>query len=295
MPTIVDVLRSEPKEIRTEWLFEHERPRFNRNAFFGSRTIYYPGSGDDGQPVKLCALSHVAHAFVYVDQRICWNTVAELLADQDRGFLGYKPIHDENVSKIQLRPSEWTQHIKQEEAKRSSFFQTSFVNPFARFVVLERQVDGEEHGPWRLAILFIGGDGFASFDALYCQEDDVPPPFSYSNSRSRIAGGNYDRFGRSGLLERIACRTGVLPKFLLVADCSNPWFGLYGHWGRCRTWRIRSPKTPISPKLKYLFLANGVPNRVKGRHLPKKPSSVRIILISSESTYNRNRLKCSTK
>ena len=224
MPTIVDVLRSEPKEIRTEWLFEHERPRFNRNAFFGSRTIYYPGSGDDGQPVKLCALSHVAHAFVYVDQGICWNTLAERLADQDQGFRGYKPIHDENVSQNQLRPSEWTQHIKQVEAKRSNSFQSSFVNPFARFVVLERQVDDEDHGPWRLAILFIGGDGFASFDALYCQEDEVPPPFLIV-IQDHGFGGNYDRFDCGGLLERIACRTGVLPKFLLVADCSNPWSG----------------------------------------------------------------------
>ena len=224
MPTIVDVLQREPKDTQPEWLYAHARPRFNRNEFFRSRTIYYPGSGDDGQPVKLCALSHVAHAFVYVDQGISWNTLVEYLVDRDRGFRGYKLVHDENVSKIQLRPGEWTQHIKQEEAERSSYFRTSFVNPFARFVVLERQSEDEDHGPWRIAILFIGGDGFATFDALYCQEDDLPPPFLIV-IQDHKSGGNYDRFDRGGLLERIVCRTGVLPKFLLVADCSNPWSG----------------------------------------------------------------------
>ncbi len=227
MPSIVDVLQCEPKETQPEWLYAHTPPRFNRNAFFGSRTIYYPGSGDDGQPVKLCALSHVAHAFVYVDQGISWNTLSEYLADQDRGFRGYKLLHDEDISQNQLRPGDWTQHIKREEVENSNFFRTSFVKPFARFVVLERQGDDEDHGPWRIAILFIGGDGFASFDALYCQEDGVPPPFLIV-VKDHGFGENWDRFDHGGLLERIACRTGVLPKFLLVADCSDPWSGYTG-------------------------------------------------------------------
>lgn len=227
MPTIIDVLQREPKETQPEWLYAHLPPRFNRHAFFGSRTIYYPGSGDDGQPVKLCALSHVAHAFVYVDQEYCWNTLVERLVDQDRGFRGYKLVHDEDVSQNQLRPGDWTQHIKLEEVEKFKSFRSSFANPFARFAVLERQGDDENHGPWRIAILFICGDGFASFDALYCQEDDVPPPFLIV-IQDHGFGGNYDRFDRDGLLERIACETGVLPEFLLVADCSDPWSGYTG-------------------------------------------------------------------
>ena len=222
MPTIVDVLQREPKEMRPEWLYAHTTPRFNRNAFFKSRTIYYPGSGDDGQPVKLSALSHIANAFVYVDQNYRWNTLAERLVDKERGFRGYKLVHDENVSKSQLRLGDWKKHIKREETERSICSQPSFVKPFARFTVQERLGDDKDHGPWRIAILFIGGDGFASFDALYCQENDTPPPFLIV-IQDHGSGGSYSRFDRGGCLERIACRNGMLPKFLLVARNSEPW------------------------------------------------------------------------
>ena len=231
MPTtIVEILQRESKEKRPEWLYAHAQPRFNRNAFFGSRTIYYPGSGDDGQPVKFCALSHVAHAFVYVDQEYRWDTLAKRLADPEHGFSGYEPVHHEDVSQNQLRPGGWTRHVEPEDVERSKSFRDFFAKPFARFAVLERQGDDEDHGPRRIAILFICGDGFASFDALYCQENDVPPvppPFLIviQDHKYVFPGGNYDRFDRGRLLERIACRTGVLPEFLLVANRSNPWSG----------------------------------------------------------------------
>ena len=221
MPTIVDILQREP-ETQPDWLHAHKSPRFNRNEFFRSRTVYYPGSGDDGQPVKLCALSRAAHAFIYVDQDVDWNTLSKYLTDPEQGFNGYVLAHHEKVTEKDLQPGGWIRHIEKDEAQGADGFQTSFTKPFAHFAVLDRQHEDEEHGPRRFAILFIGGDGFASYDALYCQEDGTPPPF-LAVIQDHGFGGNYDRFDRGGLLERIARRTRVLPEFLLVADCSTPW------------------------------------------------------------------------
>ena len=50
---IITVLQRNPEPL-PEWLREAS-PRFDRTNFFRSRTVYYPGSGSDGQPVKLCA------------------------------------------------------------------------------------------------------------------------------------------------------------------------------------------------------------------------------------------------
>ena len=58
------------------------RPR----AFFASRTVYCPGSGDDGQPVKFCPLSHSARCFISVDQAIRHETLYEHLQDRKDGF-----------------------------------------------------------------------------------------------------------------------------------------------------------------------------------------------------------------
>ena len=226
MPTIVDILQREP-ETQPDWLYAQKLPRFDRNEFFRSRTVYYPGSGNDGQPVMLCALSRAAHAFVYVDQEVDWNTLSKRLTDPDQGFRGYALAHHEKVTEKDLRPGGWTPHIVKDEARGANYFRDAFTKPFAHFAVLDRQHGDEEHGPRRLTILFVGGDGFASYDALYCQEDDTPPPF-LAVIQDHRRGGNYDRFGQGGLLERIARRTGVLPEFLLTAECSKPWSGYAG-------------------------------------------------------------------
>ena len=64
--TIVDILRRAPEPL-PGWLDGDSPPRFDRETFSASRTVYQPGSGDDGQSVKPCALSHAAHNFICVD------------------------------------------------------------------------------------------------------------------------------------------------------------------------------------------------------------------------------------
>ncbi|MDE2774283.1 MAG: hypothetical protein OXI46_11365 [Gemmatimonadota bacterium] len=223
MPTIAEVLRRDPEPL-PEWLASQSPPHFDRKAFFASRTVYYPGSGDDGQPVRLCAESCAAHCFIYVDQAVSQVTLSERLQDPKHGFRGYSIAYEEKISENALRPGGWTQHVPEDTVRHVSRFRNSFVEPFGWFVVLDRQGNDESHGPRRFAILFIGGDGFASYDALYCQEDGIPPPFLTVIQDCTFCG-NYDSFGRCGLLERIALRTSVLPRFLLVANNSKPWRG----------------------------------------------------------------------
>ena len=223
VPTIVDTLRRDPEPL-PGWLDGDSPPRFDRETFFASRTVYYPGSGDDGQPVELCALSHAAHSFIYVDQAVDRDTLLERLNDREKGFRGYAIVHQESVSGDVLRPSGWTSHVSEEEARASAHFRDSFVEPFGWFVALDRQGGGEGHGPRRLAILFIGGDGIASYDALYCQRDGTPPAF-LAVIQDHGFGGNYNRFGQDGLLELVAGRTDVRPNFLLVGENSGPWTG----------------------------------------------------------------------
>ena len=223
MPTIVEVLRRDPEPL-PDWLARRTPPHFDREAFFGSRTVYYPGSGDDGQPVKLCALSHAAHCFIYVDQAVSRDTLFERLQDREHSFQGYAITHEERISEDASRPGGWTPHVAADEVEGASRFRNSFVEPFGWFVTLDRQGDDEAHGPRRLAILFIGGDGIASYDALFCQTDGTPPPF-LTVIQDHGFSSNYNSFGRHGLLELIARRCSVLPRFLLVADNSEPWRG----------------------------------------------------------------------
>lgn len=225
MPTLIEALKKYQYERRVpEWLRGTNAPAFNRQLFFASPTVYYPGSGFDGQPVRLCSLSHAAHTFVYVDYGIDEASIMQELLNPVYGFHGYEPIHSEYVSKETLRPRGWTAHIEPHEAMHAPGGDDGSPAPYARFVVLKREEELDyRHGPRRLAILFVGGDGYATFDALYCQGDGTPAPFMLVTQDCPF-DGNYDRFGGGGLLERIALRSGVRPDLLLVEN-TEPWHG----------------------------------------------------------------------
>ncbi len=222
MLSIIEFLKQESIQTRPDWLYA-SNPNFDREMFFQSRTVFYPASGFDGQPVMLCNRSHAAYAYVYVDQSRDWNHWADQLTDEEEGFRGYKLIYDEALAENQLRPGGWDMHLERSEERGSSAWAHIFVKPFARFAVLERQGGcGESHGFERFGILVIGGDGFASFDALYGQREGTPPPFLLVVEDYGF-GLNWARFGRGGLLDKIACRTGVIPNYLYCS--SEPWHG----------------------------------------------------------------------
>lgn len=199
---------------------------FPRDAFFGSRVIYYPGSGTDGDPVKVFGSTHSAHCFVYADYGVTQTTLHEQLAHPEHGFMGYHSVARLSLRQSDLVPHGWAPHIGPRDLHRfSSHFATVSHAPFGFLEVMERNLDrDEDHGARRLAILFLGADGFASYDALFCQRDSVQPPFA-AFLKDHGFGGNYDRFGQDGLLERIARRARVFPQYLLVADHTQAWRG----------------------------------------------------------------------
>lgn len=97
LPTILDVLRLNPEKL-PQWLATDGPVRFERQTFFASRTVFYPGSVDDGQPIKLCAQSRAVHSFVYVDQ----DAILERLHDAELGCRGYLLPHRRLVSPSHL-------------------------------------------------------------------------------------------------------------------------------------------------------------------------------------------------
>ena len=222
MPTMIDYLSREPEPF-PEWLRTGPR-KFDRSEFFSIRTLYYPGSGDDGQPVRLCAHAHAAHAFVYVDYGVSQEDISKKVCHPDEGFRGYTVELWKSLRPADLWPGGWTPHV---DASRATNFATA--DPYALFLVLKRKDDegyDDTHGPERLAGLFVGGDGYAIFDALYCQSDGTPPPFLVV-VQDHGFGGNWDRFGLGGELERIARKYNALPKQLLVGKNSRQWKGYH--------------------------------------------------------------------
>jgi len=196
--------------------------RFERDSSMSGRVVFYPGSGLDGQAVKLFGGSHGAHTFIMVDFGMDAERIAHDL-DAPGTFRGYRSMARLSLGPSDLSPAGWSPTLPVEQPGMPPM---PCVRPYAFLEILERVAPfGQDHGPARLAILFIGGDGIATFDALFCQRHDpVPPPFGLV-LQDHGFGGNYDRSGAEGSMARIASARQVWPRWLWVAASTLPWPG----------------------------------------------------------------------
>ncbi len=214
MPSLVNTL-AKFKEPLPDWLAEGECLNFNRNNFFSARTFFYPGSGDDGHPLRICNPAHVLHAYVYVDSGDFEPINPDYVRHKQPLPDGYKRIHGEPVNEAVLFPAGWVRHGCYPNP----------TNPFNWYAVYEREkyLD-DEHGAKRFAVLFIIRDGFESFDALYCQQDGTRAPFIILIQNYLGVQGT---FAQGGELEELARISRQFPKFLLVGGEEIQWNGYY--------------------------------------------------------------------
>lgn len=225
MPThIIPYLKEHFAEPVPQWLARHAPgQRIDLGEALASRVVFYPGCGDDGQAVRVFGAAHAAHCFVLAD----YLTRREKMERQldDPGFLGYRRLDRIEVTPQDLAPQGWVAHVRREEIERAHTFADPH-NGYAFIDILQRQDHfDDEHGPARIAVAILGADGIAAYDALFCQAGRERAPFAVL-LQDHGFGGNYDRFGAGGLMERIAGRTGVFPRFLLVGDHNTPaWSG----------------------------------------------------------------------
>ena len=195
------------------------------DAFWQSRIVYYPGFGSDGHPVRFFNTHHLANCFVYADYRMEEEQVCREMDDLGQGcnsdFRSYHSVERIRISAADLTPFGWRPHVP----APSSDWAKPRIRPYAFLERFERKAGlSDRQGAPSLSILFLGADGHASYDALFCQEDVQRTPYAVV-LQDHGFGGNYDRFGRGGLMERIAITTGVFPEYLLVAENTSPWDG----------------------------------------------------------------------
>lgn len=197
--------------------------RFPRRRFFGSRIVFYPGSGTDGHPVKLFGSTHSAHCFVYADYGVPQTVLEAELGDTGHHFLGYHSLSRLQLSQHDLVPNGWPMHVDANDM-RTNRHRGDADPSFAFLEVLQRDrgIDNN-HGASRLAVLFLGADGIATYSALFCQAHRSPPFAILLHDHG--CGRNYDRFGKGGLLDRLVTHCRVFPRFLLVAENTKLWDG----------------------------------------------------------------------
>ena len=206
------------------WLMEQSNTFLSVDCikhFFFSRTVFYPGSGFDGQPIQFFNSERLAHCYIYVDYGLDQQKILKTISDRGSGFRGYKSFARIPLTQNDLTPRGWTPHITPNQVRGKSFV-SGFTTPFAFLEIMERESSYDDsHGAKRFAVLFLGADGIASYDAIFCQGANLAPWAIVLQDHG--FGGNWDTFGGDSTLECLAVNQNVFPEYLLCAENTKPW------------------------------------------------------------------------
>ena len=224
--SIIEYLKKTLPKADDSWLTQKDAKdiKFDKNAFFNESLAFYPGSGHDGQLIKILNQAGVCCNYLYVDYGYNQNQLISELKSNKDGFLGYEPISFTPVTKQEISDGIHIPSVPI-EPRRINFYPSNKESIFGLMVIFQRLNElPAEHGLFRFAILFLCADGFATYDALFCSLKDRKPKPLIMLLEDYGFGGNYDKFGAGGLLEKIAKSADIIPEYLLVGH-AEPWSG----------------------------------------------------------------------
>lgn len=132
-------------------------------------SVYYPASAFDGGVIRDCNVNRKdwnVLSFIYCDYNMTKSGLQE--TDMPRG---YRIFGQRQLTEHDLVPKGWTPKLPPNLDMQSYQYSVSqFANkrPFATWMVFERLPEFDKtHGPKRFSLLFICGDGVATYQALY--------------------------------------------------------------------------------------------------------------------------------
>lgn len=234
---------------QTEYLYENYREelpawlagigrdsRIPWKSFLRSRTVFYPGAGLDPYTVNAFTRSHSAHCFINVDYNIAKEQLeAELRKPMFPGYFvvyerdtsesfffsmfrqPYSYVADFGLDSGEDSLPDWTHDIFTYRHADREHFDT--VRHYVKFLVFEREAHlDDSFGAKRFALLFIGGDAFPVFNALYANRNAhlfalLMDDYGF--------GAQYAYYERGELLHMIAKRRRVYPELILTERCTG--------------------------------------------------------------------------
>jgi len=181
-------------------------------------SLYYAASGFDGDPVK--HMLGYFFSFVYVDYH---RSHEQLMREiEGRGFKGYRLLGWRSVTREELVPNGWTPAYPRRSDGNPNRYRSLFMQPFCDWCVFERTPGTlESHGPARFCLLFLCGDGVATFQALYRGNHTFPRGVAIIQDGSGF-GYNWTSFRREG---------GIFYRSVMENPYGQPEVLLNGGWG----------------------------------------------------------------
>lgn len=217
---------SQYREEMPQWLCDYSNGAEVTFAdVMSSRVGYYPGSGLDGSLLMIGNRSHALHSYLYVDYGISKKDVLNELS-YPNSIRGYHSIgHIEWKATDILPNGSYPMDIdKRPRHSNPNLFVLSDEVPYCITMIMERDAAYDDSwGAARFAFTFLFADGIASYYQLFCKEYKKAPWLFLLQDHG--FGGNYDCFGRGGILDAIILKHEVCPKFVLCGNNTRIWAG----------------------------------------------------------------------
>lgn len=210
-----------------QWLFNY--PNGGKVTFsdiMSERVGYYPGSGFDGTLMRIGNKSNSVHSFLYVDYAVRKNDLIKNLLEP-RSIYGYHSIGRIEWEEKDIMPNgQYPLNVfkKPRHNQDPNWFVLKDEQPYCFTEIMERNEDkGNDWGAKRFAITFLFADGIATYYQVFCREYKKAPWLFLLKDHGW--GGNYDLFGKGGILDAIIERNDIRPNYVLCAQNTEIWDG----------------------------------------------------------------------
>ena len=166
------------REEEPEWIVRYLRgEQISFKDIMSTRVGYYPGSGFDGELMKVGNKSHSVHSFLYVDYMLKRKDLESHIAEEG-SILGYHPAGQIEWQESDLMPNgqyPLDMNIRPLHAKPNSFVRKG-ETPYCFSVIMERNEDKDDTwGAVHFVVTFLFADGIATYYQLFAKEYSKAP------------------------------------------------------------------------------------------------------------------------
>lgn len=138
-------------------------------------SLFYPACDNDGGVVKDCNKNNQAlgiDTFIYCDYAFGENRFNDAIDS----FRGYKVLAVRSLKPNDLTPNGWNPVLPPNlNIADYTRYRDAYKKPFAKWVVYERTPEmGPDFGPKRFSLIYIGGEGIATYQAIYWSNNACP-------------------------------------------------------------------------------------------------------------------------
>jgi hypothetical protein len=140
-----------------------------------ANSLFYPACDNDGGVVRDCNILNRdlgIENFIYCDYAFGEEKLNEAMDT----FHGYTVIATRSVKQNDLTPIGWTMKMPPRlNLREYTRYKDAYEKPFAKWIVYERVPEkGDDYGPNRFSLVYIGGEGIATYQAIYWSNKSCP-------------------------------------------------------------------------------------------------------------------------